>query len=311
MKVSGRKKGQASVEMVVTLGVILLVFILIGYVIFQRYSRTTDLKIYVTGQRIVNSLADNINSVNTIGDGYSMKVTLYPRMFSTLGYDIVFYRSEPTVFVHGEGFARSNILYFSSPISTSKVTCLMKECNNVCNNTESETCIKVNDTLNIMIVNYMNSIYIRPEYGLEQDNLRSEVYPFTGSDVVGDFKSIGDNVTGRRSLMYLYKDSQNRIYLVFNHNATSTVKVTFNDTIGNMSLFASYDEGELDLSRIPQGNWNPDAGDYDGGILLFNSEGNRLCIDPSIPMGTRFVWLNRGYKEIELDRYKKMCLTYP
>ena len=255
-------------------------------------------------------MADNINTVNSIGDGYSIMMTLPYRMYSTQGYDVVFYRNEPTAFIHGESFTISRPLYFSSPISTNRISCLMTECNNVCNNSNVDTCLSVNRTMEVRIVNHLNTVYIAPEHNLEQDSVSAEVKPFGGYDMREDMKGVADNVTGYRSLVYLYvNDSSREAYLVFNHNFTGgTVKMTFNDTVGSLSVVESYDPGELSLEK---GEWNYDGTDYDGGVIRLDSGGIHTCVKPELPGGVQLVWLNRGYEAVILQSDKEFCLTYP
>ena len=328
MDASRRVRGQASAEMIVTLGIILMVLMLIGYVIFQRWVRTTDLKIYITGQRIANSIADNVNTVRSIGDGFSMETTLPFRMYSTQGYEVVFYNEEPTVFVHGGSFARSRTLYYSAPISTSVVGCNLHECNNLCNTTETSICLQVNRSLDIKVKSHMDGVYLTPEYNLVQGILGqptivSEIRPFSGSNVSADYVKIAANVSGtsetsRRSIAYLYRDETDKsLYLVFHHrDMDGNVRMNFSDMMGNMTVVYSDLDGNLNLSASPQGDWTMAGAVERGGILKVNTAYMRICINPEqmSPSATRYwYWVNRDYKLITLDKMhdRILCLSYP
>ncbi|MFC2154452.1 CARDB domain-containing protein [Candidatus Altiarchaeota archaeon] len=64
------RKGQAGVELIVSFGFILLIFIIIGLLATRTIQDSTQLKIYTDAKRVTDSFSDNINTISEQGSGY-------------------------------------------------------------------------------------------------------------------------------------------------------------------------------------------------------------------------------------------------
>lgn len=143
------KKAQVSLEFLVVMGLVLLIFSVMGYVIYQKYIELSDLRLYMTGRRIANTLAENINQINIVGEGYSQYLTLYTR-YPGDEFNITFYRNEPTVFVEKE-------MTWHAPLLTTEVYCCLP---NICEMDVTRTIMHLNSTLSTEVINYNNTVYI-------------------------------------------------------------------------------------------------------------------------------------------------------
>ena len=311
------KKGQVSVEFVTVIGILLVVFMMAGYVVYTRYARTSDLKVYIDGLMVVTPLADTINTVNTVGDGYSLFYEIPAKLYAFSDYNISFYPRESAVFIHGSSFAKSRTLFFSSPISAIGVECYMKYCDGVCNTTVDETCIRVNETIKTRIKRHNGKIIFTEEYNIYQSGIDGGVIPFiTRGDGYLASTSIasGELILGN-SVMFINENTEKkRVELIFKHNVSDTLTLDIKNMMGRLDQVVSDDEIPMEFSLItePEGSWDSTPGDLDGAMIAFNSPGFRICIKPvQIPASSSWVWLNADGSNIILDKQNDICISYP
>jgi len=145
-----KDKAQASIELLITLSLTLLIFIIISFVIFQKFNATTDMKFDMRGQRIANSIAENINEIAIVGDGYSHYFTL-PGDIQGLPYMIRFYANESIVEVN------TLDMTWASSLSTPRVTCIL----DICSSDGKITTMQVNETRIVRIENIDGVIYLK------------------------------------------------------------------------------------------------------------------------------------------------------
>ncbi|MFH0862088.1 MAG: hypothetical protein V1875_03565 [Candidatus Altiarchaeota archaeon] len=175
-----KARGQASIESMFVLGVLLMIFVMLGYTVFKNYVKSTDLKLHIAGARLSNVIADQINDLNALGDGYSSSFTLPETMVGGVKYTVNFYENESSVFVEGGGFSSGEELRFSSPLSTSRVHCIMPQCNYTCNKSSSEECLNVTGGVQMRLVKYAGRIYVTPTNNVLQDSTGGFVAAFEG-----------------------------------------------------------------------------------------------------------------------------------
>ncbi len=82
------RKGQASLELLLSLGFILLVFIVVGLLALWKTADANTLKTYTTAKRTADSFADNINTISEQGHGYYRYFTLPGRLHGQENYTL-------------------------------------------------------------------------------------------------------------------------------------------------------------------------------------------------------------------------------
>lgn len=141
-------KGQISLEFLIVTSLVLLVLVVMGLVIFQKYSEWSAMRLHVTGRNLADNLADGINEISIVGHGYSQYVTLYTR-FPGDEFNVTFKKGNPIVFVEQD-------MTWHAPLLTSEVYCCLPSCE-----TESDkTVLHINATKPLRIINYQNKIYL-------------------------------------------------------------------------------------------------------------------------------------------------------
>lgn len=145
-----QRKAQVSLEFLVVVSMMLILFILMGIVVYQKYAQWSDLQLYLTGRNIAKNLAENINQVSTVGEGYSEYFTISPR-YPGDEFNITFKRREPTVFVNVD------VMSWQAPLLTAEVYCCLKICDN---SDPDKVVMKLNQTLKTRVINYQKKIYI-------------------------------------------------------------------------------------------------------------------------------------------------------
>jgi hypothetical protein len=302
-------RGQTSIELLIILSTVVVVMAVMGLFIYQKYVRGDELKILIHGRRIVNTVANNVDAINTVGDGYSQKMTLPPYLYGNRDYSISFFQNESTVYLQGGSFLRGIRLAWSAPLSTIKVWCLMSECNNICNRTPYETCLKVNDTMNIRVTNSEGIVYLTYPYNLRHQGKTYQITPVRGN-LTYDDGSCRDG-----SYIYVYKNTlDGTTNLVFQHNSSedNEVKMDFYETMSELNVTLSDDEGELNLLTSPEGDWKIRREECSGGVINIK-EGVHLCINTNIEKrgALSWYWLNGDGTTITLDDRQELCLSYP
>ncbi|MFH1402985.1 MAG: hypothetical protein ABIH11_01790 [Candidatus Altiarchaeota archaeon] len=306
---------QVTVEFIAVMGILLMIFMMSSYVIYLKYVRTSDFKVYIDGLLAVTSIADNINTVNMVGDGYWMYFNIPARLYAFSDYNVSFFPDQPTVFVKGSAFARGKTLYFSAPISTMRVECFLRHCNGLCNVSVSERCIHVNESIDARVLRRQGRVYITERYNLMSRGLNVMVSPFIGSDdaYLASTSMAETHLVNGGSLMYVYEDTDSdQLDFVIRHKVDDVVKMDFHDIMGDLDSIYSDDVGEFSLNVEPEGVWNPTPGELDGVMFVFNSTGFRMCINPlEAPLGTDWVWINADGSKITLNTNDDVCITYP
>jgi len=110
-------KAQTSVEFMVVLGIVLVIFIIMGIVIFQKMAVSSGFKLESHGKRVLYSIAENINEMASVGDGYHKCVTLPGELYGGRLYQVLVYPDEATVFLE------TGDMIWSAPIATMNVSC--------------------------------------------------------------------------------------------------------------------------------------------------------------------------------------------
>lgn len=135
-------------EFLISVSLILIIFMVMSLVIYQKYVAVTDIKVDIAGRHTANTIAENINEVSSVGHGYSQFFTL-PAGIYGYSYITEFYKNEPTVFVKSE-------MTWSAPLFTANITCLM----NICETSGDITRINVNSTKRVRVSNHDGIIYL-------------------------------------------------------------------------------------------------------------------------------------------------------
>jgi hypothetical protein len=306
------RKSQASVEFLIVLSAVILIIAMMGFFLYQRYIRGDELKIFVQGVRVVNTISDNVNEINMVGSGYSQYFTLPESLYGNRQYTVVFYKNESTVYLKGGSFVRGIELVWSAPISTNRLGCVIPECNQQCNTSINDICLKVNGTMTLRVTNEDGMVYLTYPYHLRQNQTTWYIRPF-----VGNFTY--DNTScPRGSSLYIYKNMQDgTTSLVFRHNSSvnNPLAMDLYNITGVLNVTVSDKPGELDLSRtVNEGQWNLDTDRCRGGAITFQ-EGISLCISSSsMAGGMTWYWLNGDGTTIYLGgpgATQSICLTYP
>lgn len=87
------EKGQTTVEMIVVVGFVLLLFTVILLVAHRKTVDSNDFKMQLDAKRVANSIADNINAIAEQGHGYYRFFTLPEYLFGGTDYDVEVYGS--------------------------------------------------------------------------------------------------------------------------------------------------------------------------------------------------------------------------
>jgi len=147
-----QEKAQASMEFLVTMSLILMIFSVIGFVIFQKFTSTTYMKFDIEGQDIANSIAEGINWMAIAGDGYYLHLTL-PGDIQGMPYTVSFYANESVLELSALDMS------WASPLSTPYVNCSLS----ICSFDGQKTTMNVNESMRIKIENNDEVIYLKNE----------------------------------------------------------------------------------------------------------------------------------------------------
>lgn len=303
----------------VILGVTLIIFIMLGYIVYRNYVKSSDLKVYIFGAHLANHLADNINTLNAVGMGYETKIMMPEKLYGHRDYKVSFFENESSVFLTGSSFAKGHELTFSAPISMSSIHCLLPQCNGSCNKSSIEECFEVNETMTIRLVRYVDGIYLTPEHHVRQGNLRGFVAAYVGEHEIdaGNPEGLVWEVGDKWNAMYVYRNLVNEtVSLVFRVNLSNSerARMDFTELIGDVVDVKSNDTGpdELDLNAEPEARWVGTGGAYDrdGGAIRFKG-GFNICIDPNQMPTQDWMLLSSDGHHIILDKAEVICITYP
>ncbi|MFC2154740.1 hypothetical protein ACFLRC_04595 [Candidatus Altiarchaeota archaeon] len=332
-----------SIEFMIVVSIILLVFIIMGYAINQKMREAYLLKFDISGRAVADQIADAINEIVSVGDGFSQKIVLPPRVYTAVNYTVHFYPDDPTVFVKAEDKT------WSSPLYTTNISCAVEECRYKCNQTPEEVCLNVdkNRTIELEASNRMGSVSIGYPHEAEQNGNKWKIIPFRGNNTPGpDLPVAETNFTDPANLfvstppdvstMYLYENTETmKTSLVFLHNFDpitnpQQVKIEAEEPYGSPIGNYTNDEGvDPPLSFPPFNNNTPYMGWWqspnsqdarDGGVVEFQSSAFHLCLrhdDVNQKIGN-WTWTNADGSIIELDDTWGLtcpedcfCITYP
>ncbi len=135
-------------EFLISISLVLIIFMIMGIVIYQKYVGVTDTKIDIAGRHTADTIAENINEISSVGNGYSQFFTLPGEIYGD-SYTVEFYKNEPAVFVKSG-------MTWSSPLFTTNITCLMS----ICETSGDITRINLNSTKKVRISNHEGVVYL-------------------------------------------------------------------------------------------------------------------------------------------------------
>ena len=119
------KKGQTSMELIITIAFTLFIFIIVALFASEKNRESNDFKIKIDTKRICKSVADNINNIAEQGSGFYRYFSLPRRVYGEHEYNISIYGNWVEISLEDHHYTRIN------QIVTSNVTvfCLDKGLN--------------------------------------------------------------------------------------------------------------------------------------------------------------------------------------
>jgi len=288
----------------VVLSIVVVILSLMSLFVYQKYVRGSDLKIFVHGNRIINSIAGNVNEINAVGSGFSQHFTLPESLYGNREYSVHFFRNESVVYLKGGSFLRGVELSWSAPLSTVEVGCLLPECGVQCNGSSSEICLRVNGSMNVRVVNDNGVVYLTTPYHVMQNGVGRYVIP-----VFGNISYSNESCLGGSYVYFHGNTADDSMNLVFKHNSSvdGDVILGFREVVGGFSVNVSDNLGELTPSG---GSWRLKADECSGGVLNFN-RGVHMCIMPYFEHDLEWFWLDGDGSIVALDENSVLCLSYP
>ncbi len=143
-------KAQASAEFLVTLSLVLILFIIIGFILLQRFNATTYMKFDIEGQDVANSIAGGINEMAITGDGYYLYLDP-PGDIQGMPYTVSFYVNESILEL------RVLDMTWASSLSTPRINCTLS----ICSFNGRKTTMQINESIRIKIENRDEVIYLK------------------------------------------------------------------------------------------------------------------------------------------------------
>ncbi len=316
-----KRRGQTGVELMVVLGIIMVLFIIIGFLVYRAYVRSNDLKIYIAGERLVNRIADKINTLNAVSDGHSTTLSIPAELFGARNYTVKFYENESAAFIEGSAFSTGSDLRFSSPLSTSNVNCLLPECTRGCNATSSEQCLKVDEAMEITLKKHAGGVYLTQKHNLAQEGLNADVaaYDLAGKPDPANPPAFVTEAGASRNVVYVHHNTADRTYaLVFSMARQGGVtSLSFVNMTGRLLELRSDDAGEFAIdpaTGLPDAAWDtPLAEPVDGGSLEFK-RGFRGCFTLGAIAGAGdWLLLSSDGNHVKLAKTGGVmtCIAYP
>lgn len=142
-------KAQVSLEYLIVTSLVLLFLVVMGVILYQKYTEWADLRTHLSGRSAANTMAESINQVVIAGDGYWQTLTVRSRYVGD-EFNITFKRNEPAVFID------MHDMTMHAPLLTANVSC----CLSICTFDGERTILPVNTTLSTRVINRHNQIYI-------------------------------------------------------------------------------------------------------------------------------------------------------
>jgi len=87
------KKGQATIELIATIGLVMLIFIVVAVSALQKNMESEYIKMFLDAQRIAGSVADNINAISEQGPGYYRYFSVPAWIYGDVGYNVTCYNN--------------------------------------------------------------------------------------------------------------------------------------------------------------------------------------------------------------------------
>jgi uncharacterized protein (UPF0333 family) len=144
-----KNKAQVSLEYLIVTSLVLLFLVVMGVILYQKYTEWADLRTQLAGRSAANTMAESINQVVTSGDGYWQTLSVRSR-YPGDEFNITFKRNEPTVFIDMQDMT------MHAPILTTNITC----CLSICTTSGEKTTLRLNNTLSTKVINQGNVIFI-------------------------------------------------------------------------------------------------------------------------------------------------------
>jgi hypothetical protein len=111
-------KGQTTVEMIVVVGLIMIIFILVMLITHTKTVESNDFKLQLDAKRVAQSVADNINTIAEQGHGYYRFFALPPYLFGGEDYGLSTYGN----FLEVNWTARSGPQAYTTQLITANVS---------------------------------------------------------------------------------------------------------------------------------------------------------------------------------------------
>jgi hypothetical protein len=306
------RSGQASIELLIVLGVVVAIFILLGHLVYQTHVRSNDLKTYISGVRLANHIASEFNSLNAVGDGHYTSLNLPARMHGELPYTVSFFENESTVHITGGFFATGDNLSYTSPVSTSGLYCLIDECFNTCNRSRHETCLRVQDNMRVRMAGFDGGLYLTGDNNVIQEGEGFDIMPYYGSGDLPNPAPYVFDAGEKYGVIFLYRDYEEEgigVYFAFNVSQQSTPEITVNRVMGEVAGVDSVEEGDFSLEG---GRWEQDGdGSKHGlGVIRFRG-GFSLCVTPISLQAYEWTFLSADSEHQILSNDREVCVYYP
>jgi uncharacterized protein (UPF0333 family) len=146
-----KNKAQVSLEYLIVTSLVLLFLVVMGVILYQKYTEWADLRTQLVGRSAANTMAESINQVVTAGDGYWQTLSVRSR-YKGDEFNITFKRNEPTVFIDMQDMT------MHAPLLTTNITCCLSICVN--EPVSGKTILPLNNTLSTKVINRGNVIFI-------------------------------------------------------------------------------------------------------------------------------------------------------
>ena len=83
-----KKIGQASLEFILVLGFIMLIFMVVFIVVWEKQKEAIEQKTFLDAQRICHSVAANINTTGEQGGGYYLYFSVQDKLYGGQDQDM-------------------------------------------------------------------------------------------------------------------------------------------------------------------------------------------------------------------------------
>ncbi|ODS38518.1 MAG: hypothetical protein A7316_00910 [Candidatus Altiarchaeales archaeon WOR_SM1_86-2] len=107
-----KKIGQVSVEFILVVGFIMLIFMVVFIVVWEKQKEALEHKTFLDAQRICHSVVANINTISEQGDGYYRFFSVPDKLYGEQNYSLTIYKYGVEITWGTEGYA-----WVESPIT--------------------------------------------------------------------------------------------------------------------------------------------------------------------------------------------------